>query len=293
MCETPILGGLVSIFLAKPSLICQTGNEAGRLIMAGQKAKSARKRVGTGAYNVTPKNPREAIEGLIWANRILANENIFDYLGHVSVRNPKNKETFFISRNIAPATVTESDIIEVDFDGNVITKTEFRPYSERIIHGAIYRARPDVNAVVHAHPIPIVTISVSEVPVRIVFHPASIFYDGVPNYDGYDFLSPDGTGMLVQTKEEGERVAKTLGQSMGMLMRGHGCNVVGPSIPHAVQYVIALRDNTLIQLGAQQFGKIKSLTRDEAKAAARALSGPERGWNAWVASVKKSMPDMR
>lgn len=261
--------------------------------MAKQKRVTADTSLGKGTYNISPKTVNEAQDTLVWANRILANENIVDYLGHISVRNPENPKTFFISRGIAPATVTKRDILEVDFEGDIITQSQFKPYAERIIHGAIYKVRPDVNSVVHAHPIPVVTISISEVPVRIVFHPASVFYEGVPNYDGYDFVSPNATGMLVTTQEEGDRLALTLGKSMGLLMRGHGCTVVGPSIPHAVQYVIALRNNTVIQLGAQQFGKVKSLTHDEAKAAARSLTASERGWDAWVSSVKKNMPDMR
>jgi 3-hydroxy-2-methylpyridine-4,5-dicarboxylate 4-decarboxylase len=243
-------------------------------------------------YTVEPKTAGEAIEQVVWANRILVSQGIFDYLGHVSVRNPENPKTFFISRGIAPETVTRRDILEVDLEGKVVTKTSFTPYKERIIHAAIYKARPDVNAVVHAHPIQVVTLSVSEVPLRIVAHPASVFYEGVPNYDGYDFTSPSSTGMLVESKEEGDRVAQTLGKCMGMLMRGHGCNVVGGSVPHAVRNTISLRDNVVIQLGAQPFGKVKGLTYEEAKAAARALGGPERGWNAWVSRVKKEMPDM-
>ena len=255
--------------------------------------KGSRSSLDQGRYNPEPKTAREAIEQLVWANRILANENIFDYLGHVSVRNPEAGHSFFISRGISPAVVTKEDILEVDHDGTVMTRTEWKPYSERILHGAIYRARSDVRSVVHAHPIPLVTISVSEVPVRIVCHPASVFYEGVPLYDGYDFTSPDSTGMLVQSKEEGQRVARTLGTCMGMLMRGHGCNVVGSSIPDAVRSSISLRDNVVILLGALQFGKVRALTYEEAKVSARTLSGPERGWNYWVARVEKSMPDMK
>jgi HCOMODA/2-hydroxy-3-carboxy-muconic semialdehyde decarboxylase len=229
----------------------------------------------------------------VWANRILANEGIFDFLGHISVRNPENSKTFFISRAIAPETVTKSDILEVDLEGNVVTKTQFRPYSERIIHAGILKARPDVNSVIHAHPIPVVTLSVSEVPFRIVSHPGSIFYEGVPFYDEYDFTSPGNTGMLVTTKEEGERVAKTLGKSTAMIMRGHGCNVVGKSVPDTVRTAISLRDNVVILLGAQQFGKVKTVPYEEAKAAAKALGNAERGWNAWVNRVKIAMPDMR
>ncbi|HME44179.1 MAG TPA: class II aldolase/adducin family protein [Syntrophorhabdales bacterium] len=248
---------------------------------------------GQGTFNPSPKTAAEAIDQLVWANRILANEGIFDFLGHISVRNPENSKTFFIASHIAPETVTRNDILEVDFEGNVVTKSQFRPYSERIIHAGILKARPDVNSVIHAHPIPVVTLSVSEVPFRMVSHPASIFYEGVPTYDAYDFTSPGNTGMLVTTKEEGDRVAKTLGKSMAMIMRGHGCNVVGKSVPDAVRAAISFRDNVVILLGAQQFGKVKTVSFEEAKEAAKALSNPERGWNAWVARVKRAMPDMR
>ena len=248
---------------------------------------------GQGTFNPDPKTAAEAIDQLVWADRILANEGIFDYLGHISVRNPENSKTFFISRAIAPETVTKNDILEVDLEGNVVTKSQFKPYQERIIHAGILKARPDVNSVIHAHPIPVVTLSISEVPFRIVVHPASIFYEGVPLYDAYDFTSPGNTGMLVTTKEEGERVAKTLGKSRAMMMRGHGCNVVGKSIPDAVRAAIELRDNTVILLGAQQFGKVKTVTYEEAKQAAKALGSAERGWNAWVSRVKRTMPDMR
>jgi hypothetical protein len=76
-------------------------------------------------------------------------------------------------------------------------------------------------------------------------------------------------------------------------MRGHGCNIVGESIPHTVRAAISFRDNVVIQLGAQQFGNIKYLSYEEAKAAGRALGVPERGWNAWVSRVKREMPDMQ
>lgn len=248
---------------------------------------------GQSAFNSNPKTAEEAIEQLVMANRILANEGIFDYLGHVSVRNPENPGTFFISRGIAPETVTKADILEVDLEGKVLTKTTWQPYSERIIHGAIYQARPEVNSVIHAHPMPIVTLSVIDMPVQIVMHPASTFYEGVPVYNEYDFASPKSTGMLVQTKEEGDRVAHKLGKSMAVLMRGHGYNVVGKSIPHTVQGAINLRDNVVIQLAATQYGKPKCLSYEEAKTVAAALSGPERAWNYWIARVKKSMPDIK
>ena len=134
------------------------------------------------------------------------------------------------------------------------------------------------------------TLSVSELPLRIVSHPAAIFYEGVPIFGEYDFTSSNSSGMLVQTREDGDRVAAALGKSMAMLMWAHGCNVVGTSIPGAIRAAIALRDNAVIQLAAGQHGPVKSLTRDQARAAARTMRGePDRAWNAWVARVKRSV----
>jgi len=255
--------------------------------------KSRRNISGKTDFNPHPNTVQEAIEQLVLANRILSNEGIFDYLGHVSVRNPENPKTFFIARAIAPETVTPKDILEVDLDGNVVTETTLKPYSERIIHGAILKARPDVNAVVHAHPLPIVTLSVVNVPFRPITHTATIFYEGVPVYDEYDFESPGSTGMLVTTREEGDRLGRLLGKSRGMLMRGHGCNVVGDSIPSMVQAVITLRDNVVIQLAALQLGQPRYVTDEEAKKSVGTTTGTERAWNYYVARAKKVMPDLR
>ena len=245
-------------------------------------------KVDQGAFNPNPKKAREVIDQLVWANRILANESIFDAYGHVSVRNPERDATFFIARAVAPELVTKDDILEVDQEGTVVTKTEAKPYKERIIHGAIYKARPDVRSVIHCHPIPVVTLSVSEIPFRIVSHSAVIFHEGVPLFDEYDFTSENPSGMLLQTKEDGDRVAKKLGKSVAVLMWAHGCNVVGSSIPGAIRAAVALRDNAVIQLAAGRCGRVKSLTHAQAKAAAGTTNAqPDRACNAWVARVRK------
>ena len=246
----------------------------------------------SGAYIASPRTAQEAIDQVVWANRILANEGIFDTMGHVTARNPENLKTFFIARGNAPETVVKGDIIEVDMEGTVVTKTKFKPYSEWPIHAGIYKARPDVNAVIHAHPPQTIIMSVIDMPFLMLTHLSSFFSEGVPNYDEYDFDSPKTTGMLVQTKEEGDRVGRKLGKATGMLMRGHGCNIVGKSIPWAVQAALVFRDNIVIQMAAQQFGKPKALTVEEARKAFKSLRGPEKGWEAWVMRVKKAMPDM-
>ena len=76
---------------------------------------------------LVPETAREAIQHVVMANRILGNEGILDALGHVSVRNPENANTFFQACSISPFQVTQSDILEIDLDGNVVTETSMRP----------------------------------------------------------------------------------------------------------------------------------------------------------------------
>jgi ribulose-5-phosphate 4-epimerase/fuculose-1-phosphate aldolase len=241
-----------------------------------------------------PKTAKEAIEQVVMANRILANEGVLDALGHVSIRNPENPKTFFQARSLSPLEVTKEDILEIDLDGALVTKTTMRPYGERIIHAAILKARPDMNAVFHGHPAAVIPFSVTNVPLRPVTHVGSFLYQGVPVYDDYE----PGAGMLINTKQEGERIARHLGQYRVQLLRGHGCNIVAENLPQLVASAIYLRDNALIQLQSLMLSKdVKYLAPDEAKRAMEvALFNAlplDRMWGYWVARVKKNMPDMR
>ena len=98
-----------------------------------------------------PDNIAETLHELIVATRILANENVLDAFGRVGVRHPDDPQRFFIPRHRAPELAEVSDIVELDLDFQPVRPTEFRLYSERVIHGEIYKARPEVNAVVHHH----------------------------------------------------------------------------------------------------------------------------------------------
>lgn len=120
-----------------------------------------------------PKTAREAIQQVVMANRILSTEGILDALGHMSVRNPVNAGTFFQARSISPFEVTSEDILEIDLDGEVVTQTTMKPYGERIIHGAILKARPEMNAVFHGHFAAVIPFSVTDTPIRPVTHVGS------------------------------------------------------------------------------------------------------------------------
>ena len=90
------------------------------------------------------------IQDLVIANRILAREEIVDAYGHVSVRHPDNANRFLIARSLAPELVGAEDIVELDLEGQPVRDEDRSLYLERFIHAAIFAARPDVMAVVHA-----------------------------------------------------------------------------------------------------------------------------------------------
>ncbi len=241
-----------------------------------------------------PKTAQEAIRQVVMANRILGNEGILDALGHVSVRNPENANTFFQARSISPFEATQDDILEIDLDGNVVTKTTMRPYGERFIHGAILKARPEMNAVFHGHFGAVIPFSVTNTPIRPITHVGSFLYQGVPIYDDYE----SGGGMLIKTRQEGERVAKHLGQHRVHLLRGHGCDIVAEDLPRLVASAVYLRDNATIQWQIILSGKEpKYLPPEEAKAAMEiavfGASPIDRMWRYWTARVKRNMPDMK
>src|SRR5437762_14348538 len=91
------------------------------------------------------------IDDLVAANRILYNQGVVDGFGHVSVRHDKNPEHLLLARSMAPGLVTAADIMEFDRDGNAIEPNGRALYLERFIHSEIYKAHPEVKAVVHSH----------------------------------------------------------------------------------------------------------------------------------------------
>jgi ribulose-5-phosphate 4-epimerase/fuculose-1-phosphate aldolase len=241
-----------------------------------------------------PQTVNEAIAHVVMANRILDNEGILDALGHVSMRNPDNSATFFQSRSLSPLQVTKSDILEIDLDGNVVTKTTMRPYAERFIHAAILKARPEVNAVFHGHPVSVLPFSVTDVPLRPVTHMGGFLYQGLPPiYDEYE----PGDGLLIRSVKEAEKMANQLGHYRVQLLRGHGCNIVGENMQILVASAIYLSINATVQLQALQISKIvKCLSGDQGKEAMEATlldALPlNRMWGYWVARARKNMPDI-
>ena len=188
------------------------------------------------------------IEDLVAANRILAAQGILPGYGHVSARHPEDPSRYFLSRSIAPELVTADDIIEFDLDSVAIDSKGFSFYLERFIHGEIYKARPDVQAVVHNHSPTVISFGIGSTPLRPVFHMASFFLDGVPIWDYRDFGT--AAGALVDNPERGRGLAVALADRPAVLMQNHGIAVVGPSLMMVVGRSITLEENAEMQSAA-------------------------------------------
>src|SRR3954471_12561545 len=116
------------------------------------------------------------VEDLVAANRVLADEGVLDAYGHVSMRDPRNPSRYMMSRSLAPILVSASDIMEFDLDSNPVDPNGRRSVLERFIHGEIYKARPDVNAVIHSHSPAVIPFGITQVPMRPVYHQSTFLY---------------------------------------------------------------------------------------------------------------------
>jgi len=230
------------------------------------------------------------LEDLVAANRILAKHGIVDAYGHVSARHDKAADRFLLSRSLAPELVTADDLVEYDLDANPINLAGRSQYSERYIHAEIYRARPDVQAVVHDHSPSVIPFGVSSVPMRPVYHMAGFIGAGLPVFEIRDVAGM--TDMLVSDAMRGRGLARALGQSTAVLMRGHGVAVVGATIPFAVARSIYLEVNARIQLEAIGLGgEVRYLDPEEAKKVLESGEnrGYERPWELWKRDALKDM----
>jgi HCOMODA/2-hydroxy-3-carboxy-muconic semialdehyde decarboxylase len=216
------------------------------------------------------------IDDLVAASRILAKHGVLDAWGHVSMRHPKNPERYLISRARAPALVSAEDIVELDLNSDPVDQSGRRLFLERYIHGEAYKARPDVNAVVHSHSPTVVPFSVTEEPLRAISSVASFLACGCPVFEIRDVGLTKG--LLVSTGKQGAALAKVLGDKPVALLRGHGNIVVASDIPRVVHRALYTEVNAQQLTTALSFRRpIKYIELDE-------VLDPQRlgdSWDVW------------
>lgn len=232
------------------------------------------------------------IQDLVDANHILAHQRIVDAFGHVSARHPEDPGRFLMARNVAPGQVQPQDVLQYTVaDGEAVMEQPPRLYLERYIHSEIYKARPDVMAVVHNHSPGVLPFGfVQGARLRPVCHMCGFLArvdgdaaddDGPPRFEIRDSAGP-GSDLLIRNRELGAALAASLGRERIVLMRGHGCTIVADSVPVVVYRSVYAEVNAKLLLQSLPWGQPEYLTAAEAEAARVTCEGQvQRPWELW------------
>jgi ribulose-5-phosphate 4-epimerase/fuculose-1-phosphate aldolase len=236
--------------------------------------------------DATAPDPR-LIADLVTANRILFDQHVVDAFGHVSVRHDKRADRFLLARSMAPALVTAQDIVEFDLDATPLAAGGRPVYLERFIHGEIYRARPDVAAIVHSHSHAVIPFGVVKAhALRAIFHMSGFIGTETPIFEIRDHVG-EGSDLLIRNRGLGAALVERLGARPVVLMRGHGVTVAAPDLREAVFRAVYVDVNARLQLEAIGLGAVNYLTEGEGRAAAVAnATQVGRAWDLWKMGVE-------
>jgi len=228
---------------------------------------------------------RAVLEDLAAANRILVKQGVFDAAGHVSLRHPGHAERFLMSRALAPQMITADDIMEFDLDANAIDARGRNGFIERYLHAEIFRARPDVMAVVHSHSPSVIAFGLVGTPMRAMYHNAAFLAAGVPVFDIREKFGV--TDIVINSAAKGAALAASLADKTVGLLRAHGMVAVGPSLPVAVFRAIFTVTSANIQQQAMALGgPIAALDAEEGRIADIVnVQTVGRSWDMWKQQV--------
>jgi ribulose-5-phosphate 4-epimerase/fuculose-1-phosphate aldolase len=235
-----------------------------------------------------PDTLAETRHELAVANRILGHEGVLDAFGHVSVRHPGDPGRYLLPRSRSPELIEPADILEFTLDSAPVVPPSVQMYSERVIHGEIYKARPDVMAVCHHHAPAVMPFCITGEPLVPVFHLGATIGASVPYWDSLDEFGD--TNLLVVKPEEGASLARALGSNSLVLMRRHGATVVGASLRELVFRSIYSCLNAVYLSEGRKLGTVGALTPGEIEMAGainKIPSVPLRTWEYWATRLAK------
>jgi HCOMODA/2-hydroxy-3-carboxy-muconic semialdehyde decarboxylase len=257
---------------------------AGTVLASSRAEESAGASAGLQTLGPPPPQDVPTLRAdLVTANRILYDQGVVDGYGHVSVRHPTEPNHFLISRWLAPDMVMESDILEVDFDCKPVSGEKVRLYSEIFIHGEVYRARPDVKAVVHTHAPAVILMGISGEPLMPMYQMTGYMGAGVPVFDIRQAMGQ--TNMLVSDPARGKALVKVLANKPAVLMRGHGGVVTGNSLYQVVGRSVYMKINSELQINVLG-KKVTYLSPEEAELTS-AADFP-KDWEMWKRKVQRT-----
>jgi len=231
-------------------------------------------------------------EELAIANRVLAHEGVLDAFGHISVRHPHNPDRYLISRYGAAELVQPDHVLELTLDSKPVAPTTARLFSELVIHGCIYQARPDVHSVCHHHAVSVLPFCISGVELVPVMHLGAALGPKVPFWDSRDEFGD--TGLVVTRPEEGRSHARALGDYWMVLLRRHGATLAGRSLRECVFRSIYTCRNAELQARAMAMGTLgttSTLSAGEAELCRGHSLTPRtlgRAWEYWTHRLHKA-----
>ncbi len=227
------------------------------------KGKSSKPRRETAAH-------RDIKRQLIVAGRVLVAQGQDDFTrGHISFRLPDEPGLFFMkAHSLGLDEITPQNILTIDLDGKVVAGTA-RRHSEVFIHSEIFKARADVNCVIHTHPTYSIALSSTGRPLKCYSQPGALFYEALGTYAD--------TINLIRSPAMGQGVARALGQGRAVLLKNHGVVVTGASIAEAVIGTIMLENGAMVQLLAEAAGEVApEFPRDDIEKLKHDISRPEQ-----------------
>ena len=214
---------------------------------------------------------------LVDAIRMLERAGIIDHNGHCSVR--RDAGAFYINSGASVrGALTVDDIVAVDLDGNLVEGSA-RPPLEFHIHSEVYRARPDVNAVMHTHPQWSTFLTMVGAPFKPVYAQGVLLGD-IPLMD-----SP----LSVNTKAMGEKLAATLDRGPAALLKAHGAVIVGADIVECFALAAYVEENAYRQYMAMQIGEPYVFSEAEQQACREKLWSPglfKKTWDHYYSKIR-------
>ena len=218
---------------------------------------------------------------LAMSSRMLFNSGLVDYSGHISVRIPGSDHLLILPHPVSRATVAPDDMVVTDFDGELV-EGKYQAPSEVFMHARAYKARGDIQSVAHLHNHMVAVLSMVDKP----FYPASsnpgaFFGPGpMPLY-----MDP----ALIHSIEQGDAVAKTLGKSDAVMLRGHGSMVVGEAIEWVFAACVDLEEAASRFYKASLLASVRVYNEDETTRVMRGRrkdSVVQKVWDHNVAKTK-------
>ena len=219
------------------------------------------------------------------ANRIVERFGLSNAFGHASARIP-GTDTFLMPTRRSPGFASAATLLTLDSEGRILSG-KGKPNSELWIHARIYAARPDVGAVVHAHPPACVCLTQIGQPHRVVHNQGGAFHAGVPEYERIG---------LIRTRELGDLLAGRLARGIAVTMRGHGITTALADVRAATVAACFLEESARLQLdmlaaAGGDSSRLRVYTREEAASVSDQVSPRvvERAWE-YYAAVARERP---